>query len=282
MSGMRIGLLGDNHGHWNLLAAACAFLRDVHGCFTAIQVGDCGFFQDTADRYRGIRFPIPIHAVDGNHEDHELLARLRHADHREDPWAPMGLRWMRRGVVIDLGGRTVGWCGGALHVDAEQQTWPPVKPWENLPLKADHANYPLLDDVERLMVSCQGRRPDLLITHSCPEGVGIGMRQKTDFGWSMEVHVQDRGLDSGPDDDGGEPALRHLWNRLGADRPRCWIHGHWHVWQTTTIGETIFTSLPPCDPDLGSWRPMWIDLDTLDIGAGEPLAPSSLLGLNFD
>jgi Calcineurin-like phosphoesterase len=68
----RIGLIGDNHGHWDFLADACTVLRDAHGCTQVIQVGDCGFALETVDHYHGLRFSLPVYAIDGNHEDHDL------------------------------------------------------------------------------------------------------------------------------------------------------------------------------------------------------------------
>lgn len=280
MTSLRIGLLGDNHGHWDYLVAACSVLRHAHDCSAVIQVGDCGLASETMERHRDVRFPFPVYVVDGNHEDHALLRSLRDADPKEDPWAHMGMQWMRRGEILNLGGRTIGWCGGALHSDAEQETWPATLPWDNLPMNTDHANYPLLGNADRLLDRLQGQQLDLLITHSCPAGIGIGMQPRPAFRWPMEVHVRSRGIDPGPEDDEGEPALRHLWSQLGTNRPPHWIHGHWHTWRTMAIGNTVFTCLPPCDPDWGSWRPLWMDTDTLAIGSSSPIPTHTLLSLD--
>jgi hypothetical protein len=88
----------------------------------------------------------------------------------------------------------------------------------------------------------------------------------------MAAYVQNRGLDSGPSDDRGEPALQYLWKRLSATghRPRWWIFGHWHVDRETKVGGTRFLTLPPCDPEMGTWRPCWFDTDDRDIMVGPP------------
>jgi hypothetical protein len=272
----RIGLIGDNHGHWQALADASAVLRHDYGCSSAIQVGDCGFSLDTVASHLGVRLALPVLAIDGNHEDHDLLHRLHGSDPANDPWQAMGLSWVRRGEVRVLAGMCVAFIGGAVNADSQQLCWPVPGPGAPLPVRAEHATYPLEDDADRLCDNLGNRSPDLLISHSCPAGIGIGLRGYETFEWSMSAYVRDRGLDCGPSDDRGEPALRYLWERLSAagHRPRWWIFGHWHVDRETRVGGTRFLTLPPCDPEMGLWRPCWYDTDCKDVmvGTARPLA----------
>jgi len=274
MTGERIGLIGDNHGHWAFLSWACSVLKDAYGCTSAIQVGDCGFSCERVDHHPDLHLPIPAYAIDGNHEDHALLGDLKDADPRNDPWTSTGLQWQRRGSVRSIDGFNVGFLGGALYAHTEQVSWPPVPEWEPLPMRAHHANYPLEDDVDRLLTNSKADALDLLVTHSCPSDIGIGMRASQDFRWSVQVHTRDRGIDPGPDQDSGEPALRRLWQELRDRRPRHWIFGHWHAAREVTIATTSFISLPPCDPDYGPWRPMWFDPIRRSIGSDHPRWPT--------
>ncbi len=206
----RIGLIGDNHGHWQALADASAVLCHDYGCTSAIQVGDCGFSLATVASHAGVRLALPVLAIDGNHEDHDLLHRLARSDPANDPWKGMGLSWVRRGEVRALAGICVAFIGGAVNADSQQLCWPVPRPGAPLPVRAEHATYPLEDDADRLCDNLGDRSPDLLISHSCPAGIGIGLRGYETFEWSMSTYVRDRGLDCGPSDDRGEPALRYL------------------------------------------------------------------------
>jgi hypothetical protein len=271
----RIGLIGDNHGHWQALADASAALCHDYGCTSAIQVGDCGFSLATVASHAGVRLALPVLAIDGNHEDHDLLHRLQRSDPANDPWKAMGLSWVRRGEVRVLAGLCVAFIGGAVNADAQQLCWPVPRPGAPLPVRAEHATYPLEDDADRLCDNLGDRSPDLVISHSCPAGIGVGLRGYETFDWSMSAYVRERGLDCGPSDDRGEPALRYLWQRLSADghRPRWWIFGHWHVDRETRVGGTRFLTLPPCDPEMGLWRPCWYDTERNDVmvGTARPL-----------
>jgi hypothetical protein len=74
---MRVLIVGDVHGQHRKLAET---LRQAQADFrigAAIQVGDFGFYRNLLAQAREelLRFPVPMHAIDGNHEDHAWLRR---------------------------------------------------------------------------------------------------------------------------------------------------------------------------------------------------------------
>jgi predicted phosphodiesterase len=69
---MRVLIVGDVHGQHQKLAESLRQAQTDFRIAAAIQVGDFGFYKDlmTQAREERIRFPIPLHVIDGNHEDH--------------------------------------------------------------------------------------------------------------------------------------------------------------------------------------------------------------------
>ncbi len=228
---MRVLIVGDVHGRHRQLAAALRKVQADYRIGAAIQVGDFGFTRDALGRARDerLRFPVPVHAIDGNHEDHAWLGRaLRLGQTRI--WAEeMNLVYQPRGSVARLGGSTVGFLGGALHVDRPQR--------HNLP--AQLPNYILRQQRERAATAFNRARCDLIVSHSCPSGIGIGLQTAPVHGPGISLHVRGAGFDPGPADDCGEIELRRLWNAL-AFRPRGWAFGHFHRPHTALIEQTRF------------------------------------------
>ena len=273
----RIAIFGDVHDQWSDLLAAATIMANHFGCTFGIQVGDLGLTYHTD---LSLRFPFPIYAVDGNHEDHELLYDLNKRDHTRDPWSPTGIRWMRRGEVITIGTARVGFLGGALHGHARQVTVPTVPANKPLSLtrsaSLDWSQYPLLDEVETLISNAGAKRLDLLVTHSCPSGAGIGMRSSNEH-WdaSAVAHILDRGLETGPKDDLGEPALTALRQRLSSTRsPYFQVFGHWHRVHRhhDPHSHTDYLCVGTCDATTRSTFTPHVYDDALgDIVVGEPI-----------
>ena len=102
---MKILLLGDCHGHLNLLHRLCVRAQQVHGVEAAIQVGDFGFYPKVLHGFiheGQRRFPIPVHAIDGNHEDHGWLRSSR-SDGTLFEWEAANLFVHDRGTVAEVG-----------------------------------------------------------------------------------------------------------------------------------------------------------------------------------
>jgi hypothetical protein len=54
------------------------------------------------------------------------------------------------------------------------------------------------------------------------------------------------GYNPGPSGDYGETQLTDLWNRM-KQRPKLWVYGHFHQYQTALIDNTLFVCLPRMD-----------------------------------
>ncbi len=247
---MRLAILGDAHGNWNALNAQLIQARDYLGVEAAIQVGDLGLDRQTLEDFARTtrRFALPMHAIDGNHEDHAYLARaIRRGTIRL--WAEqMNLFVQPRGSTIRVGESTVGFVGGALHVVHPQQHG----------LLSGAPNY--LTRKQALMAAelFNRERPTLVVTHSCPSGIGIGMRGTPAFDLGLFENVIQAGFDPGPVGDRGESALRLLWDHLEY-KPNTWVFGHFHVEWSVQIGETRFACAPTVE---SRSRVLWWDSDT--------------------
>ena len=128
---MLILLLGDCHGRLDLVHNVCIQARAHYGIEAAIQVGDFGFYPKVLNKYlhEGPRcFPVPLHVIDGNHEDHGWLTTSR-ADGTLAAWEAANLYVHARGTVAAIGGMRIGFLGGALHADRRQEwagRWKPT------------------------------------------------------------------------------------------------------------------------------------------------------------
>jgi hypothetical protein len=229
---MLVALIGDVHDdlgrlHRQVAAAAAA------GAGAAIQLGDLGFREEVLGPGRPWpRFPVPVLALCGNHEDHAFLRRAR-ASGLATAWAAHGLCYQARGSVARLGGRTVVFLGGALHTDRPQVR--------------EGGNVIGEEDVAATLSACAIHSPDLIATHSCPSGIGVGMRGNPELAYGVAQFVHAAGFDSGPLDDCGEMPLRRVWDGLRR-RPAIWAFGHFHVAGRTSVQDTTFVVLPEPQP----------------------------------
>lgn len=207
----RVLIAGDSHGNTGWVAQL-AQTAVAHGCDLILQVGDFGYFPAHAE---GSRFLTAVDAacdvlgvdlwfIDGNHDDHESLASIRHAP---EPVALTDrVSYLSRGLRVDLGGVSFGFLGGAFSVDWRQRTngidWWPDEVTE-------------VDDVERL-----GDRPlDVLVTHDAPAGIELAS-------WQLPGSDQIRADE-----------VRFLIKRaVEATTPRVAIHGHWHHGYESELG----------------------------------------------
>jgi Icc-related predicted phosphoesterase len=231
---VRVLIVGDVHGRLPQLAAA---LRQAQADFrieVAIQVGDFGFGRESLQRAREehLRFPVPVHAIDGNHEDHAWLSRAVLLGTTRTWQKELNLIYQPRPSAVRLGSSVVGFLGGALHVDRPQR--------HNL--LAGLPNYILRRQRERAAALFNRERCDLMVTHSCPAGIGIGLRSSAEHEHSVGVHVRGAGFDPGPVDDCGEIELARLWEAL-SHRPSAWVFGHFHRAHQATVEGTRFVSV---------------------------------------
>ena len=236
---MRVLIVGDSHGQLEAFARCLRQAVLDHTIGAAIQVGDFGFFASVLAEFRarGGRFVVPVFAIDGNHEDHTWLA-ARVADGTAEQWREeCNLTYQPRGSILALGSSKVGLLGGAFHVDRPQEHG----------RGGGFPNYIRREDRLRALENFNHERPQLIVTHSCPTRIGVGVKGSPLFEPWVRVYVTNAGFDAGPQDDCGEPELTKLWHGL-AFSPRAWVFGHFHQPHRTEVEGTRFVCL---SDDLG-------------------------------
>jgi hypothetical protein len=228
---MRVLIVGDVHGQHRKLVD---LLRQAQADFriaAAIQVGDFGFRRELLTRSRKDRprYPVPLHAIDGNHEDHRWLRRALLTGAARSWKRELNLVYQSRPSVAQFGASTVGFLGGALHVDRPQKhNW-----------LSGFPNYILRRNREQAVRLFNRRQPDLLVTHSCPSRIGIGLQGASLLEPGVAEHILAAGFDPGPRDDRGEVELSRLWCDL-TYTPRAWVFGHFHRAHDVGIEGTRF------------------------------------------
>jgi len=247
---MRLLIVGDVHWQHEKLAKMLRQARADYRIEAAIQVGDFGFHRQCLAqlKWEGRRFPVPVHAIDGNHEDHAWLQQaLLSGETRA--WArELNLIYQPRPSIAELGGSIIGFLGGALHVDRPQEhNW-----------LAGLPNYISRRLRQAAVKLFNQHRPELIVTHSCPAGIGIGLRGSPEMQAGVAQHIVAAGFDPGPPDDCGENELGELWRHL-RHRPRAWLFGHFHRAHQALIEGTRFVCL---DDDLDSPRRRLVIWDT--------------------
>ena len=98
---------------------------------------------------------------------------------------------------------------------------------------------------------------DLIVSHSCPSGIGIGMKSNALFASTVAQYLEKSGFTASPQNDCGEAELKFLWDSLNQrenQTPPHWVFGHFHVFHKAMIGQTQFI----CVPKLGVLFPMVI------------------------
>lgn len=272
---MRILILGDCHGRLDLVHRACLEARERWGIEAAIQVGDFGFYPQTLKQFLHEgprRFPVPVYAIDGNHERHDYLMIARQQS--AAAWTQANLIAPARGTTLIIGGMRFGFLGGALHAD-RSQSWSDgtsTVPRQGRPRPPDPfaANWVTAGDVARAVGAFTASPPEALVTHSCPAGIGIGMEGDPRLAGHVDVFIRQAGFRCGPVGDRGEPGLTTLWRQLPT-RPRWWLFGHFHRRHEQVINATRFVCVGSTDATDGvdGVRPVLFDtasrsLDMID------------------
>lgn len=226
---MRILIVGDVHGQLFDLAEMLSRAKSELRVGAALQVGDFGFFPEILDPEAELRFPVPVYAIDGNHENHPWLSTCV-ADGTTRKWRDrLNLHYQPRGSLARIDKTTVGFLGGALHVDRPQ----------HFDSTNGVANYILNEDIEKALGVFNGARPDIIVTHSCPSGIGIGIQGNPLFTFGVAVHIAAAGFDPGPENDCGDIMLSRLHRSLEF-RPAAWVFGHFHTDHRKRIDSTDF------------------------------------------
>lgn len=228
---MRVLIVGDIHGQFYELLQFITEMKSLFRIQAAIQLGDFGFFpelfesMEEQDQY----FPVPLYVIDGNHEDHEWLY-LSSLNNEMETWKQKhNIYFLQRATVLNLGGAKIGAIGGALHVDQPQQ----------FSAKYKTSNYIQKAECESAIDLFNLEKPELIISHTCPTGIGIGIKGNEHFDHSIVQFIVNEGFDPGASDDCGDRQLTHLWDSLKY-KPKAWAFGHFHVDHVKKIDETLF------------------------------------------
>lgn len=244
---MRILILGDVHGNVHLLPAILRGAQEQLGIEAAIQVGDFGFQASTIRAIPAL--PIPLHAIDGNHEDHVWLQRHM----RQRRLGRLPIRFHPRGSILSLGGLAIGLIGGALHADRPQD----CQPFPNWVTEAD---------AQRAIDLFNRVRPAVIVSHSCPHSIGVGMHAEEMLEDRVARYCHAEGHLTGPPLDCGEPGLTTLWNGLDY-RPVSWLFGHFHRWHQRTVDGCAFVCVGSSDESDGvvGVRPVVLDTSSAQV-----------------
>lgn len=228
---MLIGLFGDVHGRFDIFYDMLSSLVENERIDAAFQVGDFGLSAETLKHPELFSLSIPLYIVDGNHEDFRFLKNAQQKG-LTNKWSSHNLHYQLRGSLINIDGISTGFIGGALNVDRPQQR--------------KSGNVITNDDIINALRNFSLDPPDMIISHSCPSGIGIGMRGQPSHIWGVANYIIMAGYNPGPSGDYGEEQLTDLWDRM-PKRPGLWVFGHFHQFQFCKIGITQFLCLPRID-----------------------------------
>ncbi len=225
---MQIGIFGDVHCNHKIFYEMLMCAVENHNITAAIQVGDFSFTKEVLKHPELYKLPVPLYVIDGNHEDFKFLKKsLSKGEHEK--WASHHLNYQQRGSTVVLDGIRVGFIGGAMNV--------------HRPQRMIAGNIISDDDLRRTLKEFSANPPDIIISHSCPTGIGVGMLGNPAHKMGIYYNIIMAGYDPGPFDDCGETQLAGLWKGM-AKKPRLWIFGHFHRFHRQRVGDTEFIGMP--------------------------------------
>lgn len=236
----RVCFLGDVHGCLDHMAYAIQTAAIDYECHCVIQLGDFGLnwpgsegkaFTKEISRLLDT-FNTPLFWIEGNHDNYDdLYSRAINAS---------GMRQMKprifhipRGHSFEVGGKRILGIGGAYSVDKDSRI-PYVSWWpEELITYAD---------IDRAL---QTPRPDIIVTHDCPEVVPYKL-------------ILPRGRYPIAEARSQRVLLDHVYDEF---HPEWWLHGHYHrSYSWRSDDGTNFIGLSQEYTGRGSWTVLeWSD-----------------------
>ena len=226
----KILILGDVHGNLTFLQDVVKNAKRSFDIDYVIQVGDFGFYPHVFEAMKRLgAFTVPVYAIDGNHEKHKWVFKQKKV---WNMWKEKNnLIFCPRGTTLTIDERLIAFVGGAMNVDRLQEG----------SIEHRTTNY-LLDVEAREIIEDLNNKPivDLMVTHSCPHSIGVGMEGDPYFIPMIYEYITERfGIGTGPINDCGEQVLKTLWDGLD-NKPLNWVFGHFHSHLQTIIGDTNF------------------------------------------
>lgn len=189
-----------------------------------IQVGDFGVMwpkhTDKMDAYLRERaskgYDIPIVTGGGNHDNWNLFYDL--ASKTKDDLIELvpgsGVFYARRGSVIEIGGISHGFMGGAWSTNGHALT-EGVDYWPNL-------EEPTQAELRDFFDTVLDKRPDTIVTHEAPRSIHFDRRGRNS---NKTVRMFDD----------------MFWNWQGEGyKPKRWYFGHHHQLKRWKVGGTKF------------------------------------------
>jgi len=251
----KILILGDLHAKWHDLNSVMKnvdFNLKIPFDFV-IQVGDFGFFPSEMLKldkfteirtkrptslgcevdYKPLKFHKKVYAIDGNHEDHKFIKKSNHEEWKEK----YNIYYQPRGSWMDIDGYKIGFMGGALHCDRRQEG----------SIDSETTNYILNTQINKVIDDWNDvGGMDVIITHSCPIGLNIGMEGHPALYMAAQKYIVDAGYGENIVDDCGDRPLTTLYNRLNK-KPDHWFFGHFHRTKQIIIDNTDFMCVGSTD-----------------------------------
>ena len=241
---MKYLIVGDVHGNWDCFSQHVNHVKQRGIPFDEIiQVGDFGFYGRSMNLFNHYKRKInyPIHFICGNHEDHDLL------EHYPKIKEQFGLTYHKKGdiTIVDHGVK-IGWMGGAFNVDRPQEF---INGTQNFPSKEEIST--MIGKVNAL------DGVDLMITHSCPQSIGVAMKGSNFFNATIDEFIVKLGYPASPVWDCGDQPLTDLWHGLNK-KPKDWVFGHFHKRHQGRVGTTNFFCVGACDYHFDTNVPMFL------------------------
>jgi len=240
----KILLLGDCHGRfYNILYILNECMTHNIDISSVIQCGDFGFYERefaTLKKMNVNKFQIPVNVIDGNHEDHEWLSEQDH-----EAWkSSHNIFYKKRGTIEEIDGSIIAYVGGALNVDRAQHG----------SINKRTTNYLLDIEVNEFLEKAKSvPKIDLMVTHSCPHSIGVGMIGHPYFFESIEKFCHNKGHTTGRNEDCGDGSLTKMYRGLSAlgKLPTNWVFGHYHAYKMAKVGITNFYCIGTSDSSDG-------------------------------
>ncbi len=251
----KILLSGDLHGNFSeLIQLQLEAIKANLGIDLCIQCGDFGFYDRCFATLS--KMNIKTITIDGNHESHEWLKEQDHKSWEEKH----NLFYKPRGSVEEIDGSVIAFMGGALNVDRRQEG----------SVDKRTTNYILDVEVhEALEKFLKYPQIDLMVTHTCPHSIGVGMVGHPYFFESIEKFCHDKGHSTGRNEDCGDGPLTRLYRALKSQDIKIpnWFFGHFHQLHYKLVDDTHFYCVGSSDVSDGAHtkKPFIYDTQTKKI-----------------
>jgi hypothetical protein len=213
-------IVGDSHADAGWFKFTVLPLAVEMGVSAIVQVGDFGYWPDAAKFLHVVRtarekYGVDVVFFDGNHEHFLMLARDVAsaqvatgvpAGSREPVELSPGVTYLPRGARLEIAGRSVAVCGGAVSLNRR-----------DLKLGVSWFAEERINDLDIEAVA-RGGPADILLTHDAPSGwriPGILSDGVIPVSWMMEL----------PSAEEHRERVREV---LEIVRPAVLIHGHYH------------------------------------------------------